>query len=344
MNKILRYSFVALMAMVGMSLNAQVTFDATVDKGTHTSSDPGEDQITKDGITIAVSNGCMNLTDQYRCYKNATFTVTSTVGNISKVEITCTAEGTEKYGPGCFTDATAGTYAFEGAVGTWTGDAATFTLTASTNQVRITKAVVTVAGGGGGGSTATFSWEGAEAGATVSGGTVVGNGADAESVNYQNGEYWTIRLSSKKANIDTDNITVTLNEALKGGEEIDLYAYINKGESKQASAFFLFENGTELEGEIFGDEENIGMSGAPATKTSTVPAEAAGSKVIKMARSKTQTNLFIIKMTIKSGSTGINTVKTVRVDDGAIYNLAGQKVDKSYKGVVIMNGKKMVQK
>ena len=39
----------------------------------------------------------------------------------------------------------------------------------------------------------------------------------------------------------------------------------------------------------------------------------------------------------------IQAVKTVKAD-GAIYNLAGQKVNASYKGVVIMNGKKYFQK
>ena len=29
--------------------------------------------------------------------------------------------------------------------------------------------------------------------------------------------------------------------------------------------------------------------------------------------------------------------------DGAVYNLAGQRVDRSYKGVVIKNGKKYIQ-
>ena len=45
--------------------------------------------------------------------------------------------------------------------------------------------------------------------------------------------------------------------------------------------------------------------------------------------------------------TGINDVKVVEpttVKDGAIFNLAGQKVNESYKGVVISNGKKMIQK
>ena len=147
MNRILRNFFVAALAILSASAMAQttVTFDAAADKGTRDSSNPGEDQVTKSGVTIAVSNGAMKLDDQYRCYKNATFTVTSTIGNIAKVEITCTANGEEKYGPGCLTDATAGTYAFEGKVGTWTGDAASFALTASTYQVRINTVVVTIA-------------------------------------------------------------------------------------------------------------------------------------------------------------------------------------------------------
>jgi hypothetical protein len=31
-------------------------------------------------------------------------------------------------------------------------------------------------------------------------------------------------------------------------------------------------------------------------------------------------------------------------DNATIYNLAGQKVDNSYKGLIIKNGKKMLQK
>ena len=41
---------------------------------------------------------------------------------------------------------------------------------------------------------------------------------------------------------------------------------------------------------------------------------------------------------------GIETAKAIRVENGAIYNLSGQKVDANYKGVVIINGKKMLQK
>lgn len=42
--------------------------------------------------------------------------------------------------------------------------------------------------------------------------------------------------------------------------------------------------------------------------------------------------------------TGISTVKAAQANDAVIYNLAGQKVTESYKGVVIKNGKKVVIK
>ena len=44
-------------------------------------------------------------------------------------------------------------------------------------------------------------------------------------------------------------------------------------------------------------------------------------------------------------SAGIEAVKNVKANaDAATYNLAGQKVDNSFKGVVIKNGQKMIQK
>ena len=37
-------------------------------------------------------------------------------------------------------------------------------------------------------------------------------------------------------------------------------------------------------------------------------------------------------------------MKVQKVQSNVIYNLAGQRVDANYKGVVIVNGKKMIQK
>ena len=43
-------------------------------------------------------------------------------------------------------------------------------------------------------------------------------------------------------------------------------------------------------------------------------------------------------------ATAIQTVKSAKAENGAIFNLAGQKVNASYKGVVIKDGKKYIQK
>ena len=52
----------------------------------------------------------------------------------------------------------------------------------------------------------------------------------------------------------------------------------------------------------------------------------------------------IYKIEVTSGADGIQAVKTVKSGNGFIYNLAGQRVDANYKGVVIKNGQKMIQK
>ena len=46
----------------------------------------------------------------------------------------------------------------------------------------------------------------------------------------------------------------------------------------------------------------------------------------------------------KALEAGIEAVKADKKFDGAIYNLAGQKVNANYKGVVIQNGRKFIQK
>ena len=134
-----------------MSFATVITFDADVDKGNAgtDSNNAAAYTITKDGVTVTVSSGILgtyNNEMHYRIYKNQTLTVTSTVGNVTSVEFTCTANDDAKYGPGCFTWST-GNYTYSGAKGTWSGSASEVVFTASSNQVRATQVVVTVSGG-----------------------------------------------------------------------------------------------------------------------------------------------------------------------------------------------------
>ena len=131
-------------------LTGTVTFDADVDMGNASLDATNQTPYTvsKSGVTLDVTKGIIgtyNNENHYRVYKNETLTITSTVGNIVKVEFTCTANNDEKYGPGCFTWST-GDYTYSGAVGTWTGNASEVAFTASSNQVRATQIVVTIAG------------------------------------------------------------------------------------------------------------------------------------------------------------------------------------------------------
>ena len=155
MKKTLRFLLFGLMVMlagVAMAENKVVAFDANTDKGAFDAQNgnTGADKVEKDGVAISITNGALGA-GQYRVYKGEKFTVASSVGNITKIDIVCTETGTKKQGPGCFSEPTSGDYTFEeaGKNGSWTGDAAEVTLTAASNQVRMTSVVVTIGDGGG---------------------------------------------------------------------------------------------------------------------------------------------------------------------------------------------------
>ncbi|MBO4607373.1 MAG: chitobiase/beta-hexosaminidase C-terminal domain-containing protein, partial [Prevotella sp.] len=119
-----------------------VIFDATVDKSESTAA--GAAEITKQGVTISITNGVLGNGTEYRVYKNQTFTVSSKTAKIQKVVMTCIGEGTSQYGPGLFSlpEGGVGTYETEGLTGTWEGDAAELSLVAKEGQVRMTKVEV----------------------------------------------------------------------------------------------------------------------------------------------------------------------------------------------------------
>ena len=145
----MRKLLLSLAAISAMALSAAtVTFNAEVDLGSVTDyNNAGPDQVSKDGITISITNGCLGLGSAYRIYKSQTLTVTSEIGDITGIQFTCTANGGEKWGPGNFTVET-GEYTFEaeGPTGTWAGAASEVVFTAAGNQVRATEIVVTTGG------------------------------------------------------------------------------------------------------------------------------------------------------------------------------------------------------
>ena len=168
------------------------------------------------------------------------------------------------------------------------------------NAYVTTEFTVTIGGGSSEAGNAIFSWEAG----TATGGQVAGNGADAENVKED-----AIVISAKKANIATDNITITLNEALQAGDVITVTGYKRKdAEGKIVSLYFWFNDNTNMFNDsetwvnIYKDDTNPDYDSdgeTPNTNTYTVPEGAAGTKVIKLARSKANTNLYVTKFTIE---------------------------------------------
>lgn len=112
----------------GESSTATATFDATKDKAS-TGSTATEWSITKDGITIEVSNGVGGNGTEYRIYKNQTLTISSVSGNIKKVEfVETTSNPITGFGD---------IEGFNKDTKTWEGSAESVTFTASTAQVRL---------------------------------------------------------------------------------------------------------------------------------------------------------------------------------------------------------------
>ena len=133
-----------IVAIMTTALTASAA-DITILPSDGTAVESSNYTITKNPISVAVTASTLT-SDQMRVFKNQTITISSETATITGITLTCTATGTNKYGPGSLTGTgyTAGT----GYTGTWSGSASSITLTASNNQARITEIVVTYTSAG----------------------------------------------------------------------------------------------------------------------------------------------------------------------------------------------------
>lgn len=126
-----KFYFLFLFALIASISNLYaaektVTFDATVDKSPSMT-------LSKDGITLLLTDGKLNNGTDYRTYKGNILTISSEY-NITKIVFTCTANGTAKGGPGGFK--TSSGYSYKDKTGTWKGTSKSIAFNAEANQVR----------------------------------------------------------------------------------------------------------------------------------------------------------------------------------------------------------------
>ena len=131
----------ALIVGSGSVWATDVTFTAGTEQGTNGSSG-NPDTMKKSGITIS-GTSFATTTTEYRIYSGSTMTISSSVGNITKIVITSTAKkGSTKYGPESLTAASGYTTEDNSYDGTWTGSATSIEFYALA-QCRASKIVVT---------------------------------------------------------------------------------------------------------------------------------------------------------------------------------------------------------
>ena len=141
MKQLLRYSILSLLMFVGgraLADEVMVTFIPAETKATATAT-----EVSKGGITLSVTAGTMNRDDNYRVNKGQTLTVTSTIGNITKIAFTSTVDDpSANYGAKF--DVDKGVFVADGSAGLWMGSAAEVKLTATDHQVRATEFIIFV--------------------------------------------------------------------------------------------------------------------------------------------------------------------------------------------------------
>ena len=142
MKKLLSLLLVCLCAFSAWASN--VVFDASVDQSGNTSA--SAQSISKDGITISVTNGILGSTlNEYRIYKNQTLTISSETSAITKIVMDCIDEyNNTNYGGDGFTAMDGMTVSEDTKTVTWTGNANEVSFVASAHQVRATKITVTI--------------------------------------------------------------------------------------------------------------------------------------------------------------------------------------------------------
>jgi len=162
------------------------------------------------------------------------------------------------------------------------------------------------------------------------------NISSASKITIDGEQYVSIKLSNGAQN------TLTLPEG-KVATAITFYSYVNKDAQTDRPAFWKEVGGKTYDietsgGELmcFKDAEN------PDVRSYTLESPMSS---ITFTNSGEQL-CFVMKVAVADGTSGIEdvTVKPVINVNAPAFNLSGQRVSKTFKGIVIMNGKKYLVK
>lgn len=154
---------------------------------------------------------------------------------------------------------------------------------------------------------------------------------------------------------DANDITINFNKVVEGTISANVPVLVKATEDSDEQVF----NGVEVKapaGDVKVEGKNANFVGVYAPTTvadgdyfigNGAVYKSAGSTNIKAFRAYiqlTNPNTSEVKMYIGGMETGIDEINGEAAENGAIYNLAGQRVMKAQKGLYIVNGKKVIVK
>ncbi len=153
--------------------------------------------------------------------------------------------------------------------------------------------------------------------------------------------------SYSASDVVTDNfVELTTEGGFKKGDVVTIAGAFNNADDTKKAAIAIFTGAVgEKATALFTTKQFVNgrlVADEPAEETYTLAADAAS---LQLGRSG-NTAACITKLTVVRGggdATGISTVEAASAKQGKTYNVAGQEVSASYKGLVIKNGKKYVK-
>ncbi len=166
---------------------------------------------------------------------------------------------------------------------------------------------------------------------------------DANNCNFGTAESYqkfTHRLKTGGKSSSSNSLTLTI------PSDGTLKVYVRSASSSAVDRnLVLTQNETELYNEIVKDADVVEVTfegDEKATKIYPVITVAVKAGELAVGYPTGALNFYGIEFI--AGASGVNAVIVEKAKNNIRYNLAGQRVDESYKGVVIMNGKKFVVK
>ena len=141
-----------------------------------------------------------------------------------------------------------------------------------------------------------------------------------------------------------NNAELSIEGGFKSGDIIKIAGAFNNTDNTKKSAIDIFTLEGTTPTVLFTTQQFINgrlVNDDPVVETFTLTADA--DKLYLGRNGDTGTFVTFLQV-VRGGTDGITHVMDVKVANGSLYNLAGQKVDKSQKGILIQNGKKFVNK